>query len=89
MTTMLVFFRLLLADPLGIPAAFCYFLVRQRSRINPPVNPEDDPQAVVSAAGLVPALHLRGLFKEKDPASLDVCTIRGMNECCRLSKTEV
>ncbi|CAN0138387.1 unnamed protein product, partial [Pylaiella littoralis] len=24
--------------PLGIPAAFCYFLVRQRSRINPPTD---------------------------------------------------
>lgn len=26
------------ADPLGIPAAFCYFLARQRSSINPPVD---------------------------------------------------
>ena len=24
------------ADPFGIPAAFCYLLVRQRSAINPP-----------------------------------------------------
>ena len=26
------------ADPLGIPAVFLYFLVRQRSRINPPTD---------------------------------------------------
>lgn len=25
-------------DPIGIPAAFCYFLVRQRSRINPRIT---------------------------------------------------
>lgn len=37
------------ADPLGIPAAFCYRLVRQGSRINPPTGPKDDQQAVVSA----------------------------------------
>lgn len=26
------------SDPLGIPAVFLYFLVRQRSRINPPTD---------------------------------------------------
>lgn len=29
-------FNALHADPFGIPAAFCYLLVRQRSAINPP-----------------------------------------------------
>jgi len=58
------------ADPLGIPAAFGYLLLRQGSHLNPPVNPSDDQQAVVSAkvvvkvapsgAGVVIASALRG-----------------------------
>lgn len=42
-------------DPLGIPAAFGYFLVRQRSRINPPIQKsvkDFHQRHVVSAARL-------------------------------------
>eukprot|EP00752_Nemacystus_decipiens_P010943 g9725.t1 len=33
--------------PLGIPAAFCFLLLRQGSRINPPMDPNGDQQAVM------------------------------------------